>query len=83
MYSYRAVDSEGNTIDFYLIESRDTKAAKRFFKQALAAFHVSKSRVITVDKNPTYLVAIQQLKDEQKLPEGIQIRQIRYLNTEQ
>ncbi|MCM3653929.1 IS6 family transposase [Metabacillus litoralis] len=80
MYLYRAVDSEGNTIDFYLSESRDTKAAKCFFKKALAAFHVSKPRVITVDKNPAYPAAIQQLKDEKKMPEGIQIRQIRYLN---
>jgi transposase-like protein len=39
MYLYRAVNSEGNTIDFYLNESRD-KQAKRFFKKALAASHV-------------------------------------------
>lgn len=36
MYLYRAVDSEGNTIDFYLRESRDKQAAKRFFKKALS-----------------------------------------------
>ena len=52
MYLYRAVDSEGNTIDFYLSESRDKQAAKRFFEKALAAAHVCKPRVITVDKNP-------------------------------
>lgn len=51
LYLYRAVDSEGNTIDFYLSESRDKQAAKRFFKKALAFSHVSKPRVITVDKN--------------------------------
>jgi IS6 family transposase len=77
MYLYRVVDSEGNMIDFYLSESRDTKAAKCLFKKALAVFHVSKPRVITVDKNPAYPVVIQQLKDEKKMPEGIQIRQIR------
>ena len=38
MYLYRAVDSEGNTIDFYLSKTRDKKAAKRFFKKGL--FHV-------------------------------------------
>ncbi len=52
MYLYRAVDSEGNTIDFDLSESRDKQAAKRFFKKALAASPVCKPRVITVDKNP-------------------------------
>src|SRR6478609_11624040 len=80
MYLYRAVDSEGNTIDFYLSKSRDTQAAKRFFKKALAFSHVSIPRTITVDKNPAYPIAIQELKKEKKMPEGIQIRQIKYLN---
>ncbi|MDF2084804.1 IS6 family transposase [Bacillus pseudomycoides] len=80
MYLYRAVDSEGNTIDFYLSESRDKQAAKHFFKKALAASHICKPRVITVDKNPAYPVAIQELKEEKRMPEGIQIRQVKYLN---
>ncbi|MED1625032.1 IS6 family transposase [Bacillus pseudomycoides] len=80
MYLYRAVDSEGNTIDFYLSESRDKQAAKRFFKKALATSHICKPRVITVDKNPAYPVAIQELKEEKHMPEGIQIRQVKYLN---
>ncbi|MCR8861132.1 IS6 family transposase [Bacillus pseudomycoides] len=80
MYLYRAVDSEGNTIDFYLSESRDKQAAKRFFKKTLATSHICKPRVITVDKNPAYPVAIQELKKEKHMPEGIQIRQVKYLN---
>ncbi len=36
--------------------------------------------MITVDKNPTYPVAIQALKEEKHMPEGIQLRQVRYLN---
>ncbi len=66
MYLYRAVASEGNTIDFYLSKSRNRKAAKRFFKKALRSFHVSKPRVITVDKNPAYPIAISGLKKEKK-----------------
>jgi transposase, IS6 family len=61
MYLYCAIDSEGNTIDFYLSESRDKQAAKRFFKKALAASHICKPRVITVDKNPAYSIAIEEL----------------------
>jgi len=80
MYLYRAVDSEGNTIDFYLSESRDKQAAKRFFKKALAASHICKPRIITVDKNPAYPVAIQELEEEKDMPKGIQIRQVKYLN---
>lgn len=41
MYLYRAVDSEGNTIDFYLSKNRNTQSAKCFFKKALASSHVS------------------------------------------
>jgi transposase-like protein len=34
-YLYRAVDSEGNTVDFLLTANRDKKAALRFFKKAM------------------------------------------------
>jgi len=80
MYLYRAVDSEGNTIDFYLSKTRNKQAAKRFFKKALAFSHVSKPRVITVDENPTYPMTIQELKKEKQMPKGIQLRQVKYLN---
>ena len=80
MYLYRAVDSEGNTIDFYLSKTRDHKAAKRFFKKALRSLHVSTPRVITVDKNPAYPIAIEELKNEKRIPVGIRVRQVKYLN---
>ena len=35
MYLYRAVDSEGNTLEFFLSPTRDAQAAKRFFLKAL------------------------------------------------
>ncbi|MEW4153885.1 IS6 family transposase [Bacillus thuringiensis] len=79
MYLYRAVDSEGNTIDFYLSKTRNHKAAKRFFKKALQSFHVSKPRTITIDKNPAYPVTLTKLKSEKKVPLGTQMRQIKYL----
>ena len=34
-YLYRAVDSEGRTIDFLLTAKRDAKAARRFFQKAI------------------------------------------------
>ncbi|MES5943661.1 MULTISPECIES: IS6 family transposase [unclassified Bacillus cereus group] len=80
MYLYRVVDSEGNTVDFYLSKTRNHKAAKRFFKKALQSLHASKPRVITVDKNPAYPIAIEKLKNEKKMPAGIQTRQLKYLN---
>ncbi|OUB62002.1 IS6 family transposase, partial [Bacillus thuringiensis] len=80
MYLYRAVDSEGNTLDFYLSKKRDAKAAKCFLKKALASFHVTKPRVITVDGNKAYPVAIRELKNEKSIPYGMPLRVKKYLN---
>lgn len=41
---------------------------------------MSTPRVIIVDKNPAYSVAIEELKEEKKMPKGIRIRQVKYLN---
>ncbi|MBJ7987994.1 DDE-type integrase/transposase/recombinase, partial [Bacillus cereus] len=61
-------------------KTRDQKTAKRFFKKALRSFHVSQPRVMTVDKNPAYPIAIEQLKKEKSIPDGMQLRQQKYLN---
>ena len=45
-YFYRAVDSNGDTIDFMLSAKRNIKAAKRFFKKALSYNHTQISKVI-------------------------------------
>ncbi|MCR8861003.1 MULTISPECIES: IS6 family transposase [Bacillus] len=80
MYLYRAVDSGGNTVDFYLSKNRKAKSAKRFFKKALASCHTSKPRVLTVDKNPAYPKAVKQSQKAGDLPAGIKFRQMKYLN---
>ena len=41
MYLYRAVDSQGNTLEFLLSPTRDAQAAKHFFAKALAAPHTN------------------------------------------
>jgi transposase-like protein len=79
-YFYRAVDSEGNTVDFILSAKRNQKAAKRFFKKALNSNHNQIPRVITVDKNPAYPPAIDKLKNDKILPKNVGLRQIKYLN---
>ncbi len=55
---YRAVDSQGKTIDFLLTAHRDAEAAKRFLSKALKAIHNQETRVINVDKNAAYPKAI-------------------------
>jgi transposase-like protein len=77
-YFYRVVDSNGDTIDFMLSSKRDRKTAKRFFKKALGFNHNQISKVITVDKNPAYLSAISELKNDKVLPKNVGIRQIKY-----
>jgi len=64
VYLYRAVDSQGNTIDFLLRAKRDMVAAKRFLKKALQAFHTEPPRVINVNKNASYPPAVDELKKE-------------------
>ena len=73
-YFYRAVDSDGDTIDFMLSSKRNRKAAKRFFKKALSSNHNQIPREITVDKNPAYPPAIDKLKNDKILPKKVGIR---------
>jgi transposase-like protein len=79
MYLYRAVDSQGNTLEFLLSPTRDTQAAKRFFSKALAAPHTSTPRVITVDKNAAYPKACKDLRAERIMPDYCELRQSKYL----
>lgn len=38
VYLYRAVDKEGNTVDFRLSPKRDVSASKAFFRKALRTY---------------------------------------------
>jgi transposase-like protein len=79
-YLYRAVDSRGQTIDFLLSAKRDAEAAKRFFRKALGQPHTVNPRTITVDKNPAYPCAVEQLKEAGELWRRSRLRQVKYLN---
>ncbi len=79
-YLYRAVDSMGNTLDFILSAKRDGKAAARFFRKVLKAKHTQKPRVITVDKNAAYPVAVEALKADETLAAETELRQSKYMN---
>ena len=79
-YLYRAVDSRGQTIDFLLAARRDTAAAKRFFRKAMAQPHVANPRTLTVDKNPSYPRAVADMKSDGQLSRRTCLRQCKYLN---
>jgi IS6 family transposase len=81
VYLYRAVDKNGDTIDFYLSPTRNTKAAKRFLGKALHGLKDwEKPLKINTDKAPTYGPAIAALKAEGKCPRDTVHRQVKYLN---
>jgi transposase, IS6 family len=78
-YLYRAVDSRGQTIDFLLSARRDTAAAKRFFRKAIAQRHIVNPRTLTVDKNPAYPRAVADMKSDGQLWRRTRLRQCKYL----
>jgi IS6 family transposase len=59
---YRAIDSDGNTIDFRLSLNRDYAAAKTFLRLALQRSNTNRPRVINVDGHPSYPRFIKELK---------------------
>ena len=80
MYLYRAVDSQGNTLEFLLSSSRDAQSAKSFFTKALGVSHTVTPRAITVDKNAAYPKAFQEMQAAETRLASCEIRQSKYLN---
>ena len=75
-YLYRAVDKQGNTIDFLLTARRDKKAALRFLNKAIGT--IGKPSLINIDKSGANTAGIKQYNvDENR---RIKIRQCKYLN---
>ena len=75
-YLYRAVDKQGNTVDFLLTAKRDKKAAQRFLNKAIGSN--GKPSLINIDKSGANTAAIKQYnRDENR---RVKIRQCKYLN---
>ncbi|BCH35759.1 IS6 family transposase [Mesorhizobium sp. L-8-10] len=85
MYLYRAIDSVGDTVEFFFSEDRDLQAAKRFIRKALKR-HGRPERII-IDGSQTNREAIIACDGESRLRERsqrplkpIRIRQSQYMN---
>ena len=78
VYLYRAVDSEGNTIDFLLRERRDTEAALSFFRKAME--NNGRPKKVNIDKSGSNNAALEACNKGVKKKRKITIRQIKYLN---
>ncbi len=80
-YLYRAVDRDGQTLDFMLSERRNLAAARRFFKKAIAANGVPDK--IVIDKSGANLAGAQAVNTILKITghsKMIEILQVKYLN---
>lgn len=79
-YLYKAIDSDGNTLDWMLSETRNKKAAEEIFKQGLSNEHFSSPMAVGVDKNAAYPPAFESVKDEGPISKGCELRRVKYFN---
>jgi IS6 family transposase len=80
MYLYRAVDSQGKTLEFHMRATRDALATKRFLGKALHASRTVIPYVITIDTNAAYPKAFTEMKVARALLVAYELRQSKYLN---
>ena len=76
-YLYRAVDKEGQTIEFLLTPNRDRDAAEAFLHKAIRTQRLPEK--ITIDKSGSNTAAIQHYNKTHKA--AIVIRHSKYLNS--
>jgi len=75
-YLYRAVDKEGQTVDFLFNAKRDKTAAMRFFNKAMLLNGLPGK--IAMDKSGANKAAIDQIIEDKGL--SVIVRQVKYLN---
>jgi transposase-like protein len=80
VYLFRAVDTHGDTVDFYLSETRDRDAAKTFLRKALSNPDNRTPRLPCMDRCQIYPAAIRDLRAEGCLPPRCRRRTKRYAN---
>ncbi len=78
-YLYRALDEDGNTIEFLLTAKRDITAVKRFFKKIMRADHRRLPFSISVDKHASYPEAFTASQEEKVIPFDCRLRRTKYL----
>ena len=79
VYLYRAVDRQGNTVDFRLSPNRDVKAAQAFFRKALKT-QGRAPQSITLDGYAASHRAVRELLSEDVRWKDTQLRSSKYLN---
>src|ERR1035441_9899957 len=75
-YWYRAVDKQGNTVNFLLTAKRDRRAARRFFTRAVKNNRLPK--IVNIDKSGANNAGIKDYNRKHRTT--VVIRQCKYLN---
>jgi transposase-like protein len=79
-YLYRAVDKQGNTVDFLLRRDRGIAAAQAFFRKALATNLNRWLRKVTLDGHVPSHRALRLLRREDPRWLHVKVRSCKYLN---
>src|SRR5882757_571589 len=79
VYLYRAVDRDGNTVDFRLSTRRDVGAAKAFFRKAIKSQGPAPGTV-TLDGYAASHRAVREMKADGQIPGDTKVRSSKYLN---
>ena len=79
-YLFRAVDSHGQTVDFYLSETRDREAAKLFLQRAMTNPDNPPPGVFARDGLRRYPAAIRELQAEGRVRQHCRQRKRPYCN---
>ena len=77
-YLYRAVDKNGNTVDFLLTKRRQKMSAQKFFNKAIG--NNGSPRAVNIDKSGTNKAALWTVNKRKLSFKKIKIRQSKYLN---
>jgi putative transposase len=77
-FLYRAIDKEGNTVDFLFTKRRQRMSAQKFFNKAID--NNGRPRVINIDKSGSNYSAIRVVNRRAHSVKKIKIRQCKYLN---
>jgi Transposase and inactivated derivatives len=77
-YLYRAIDSNGDTLEMWLRNHRDTISTKAFMKRLIREY--GQPRTIVTDKYAPSLKAINELKEEGLLNQSVNHWKSKYLN---
>ena len=77
-FLYRAVDKQGNTIDFLLTKRRMKGSAQKFLNKAIR--NNGKPRIINIDKSGANTAGIKTWNKRSFTRKKIKIRRVKYLN---